>query len=88
MLPTCFPFQIFVLGGGKHRVKEEDCSLDNSFWQRGARSHFLPEPLNEGGNNQKTAKAALLRASSPLGQFQVLLPKTQAGQSGQEGKVN
>lgn len=28
--------------GEENMVQEEYCSLDNSFWQRGARSHFLP----------------------------------------------
>lgn len=85
MLPTYFPSQVFALGGGKHGERRALCSQDNSFWQRGARSHALPAP-DENGSHQKRARAALPSLLPSLGQFQGL-SKTCARQSGQEGKT-
>lgn len=64
---------------GRRKTRQRAlCSLDNSFWQRGARSQFLP-PLNACGNNQKRAKTALLSFLTSLGQFQGPLQRPQLG---------
>lgn len=58
VLPTYFPFQVFVLGRRKTWGKRTLCSLDNSLGRGGTRSHLLPVLYMRAAITRR-AKAAL-----------------------------
>lgn len=78
VLPTHFPFRVFVLGRRKTQGKGRTlCSLDNSWRPGGPRSHLLPARYTRAATTRKEQRPLCSESFlTSFGQFQVLFAKT------------